>query len=219
MKPRLTYLPAAVLVITYAVGVYGLSQPQWRELFLALTPVQLLLTTALALAAQRANKPRSVQVAWAAGIATAGWALEVVGVHTGLLFGHYWYGKPFGLPVFQVPLLIGINWLLLVASASALAGQVSGRPLVATLLAATLMTALDWLMEPVAQALGFWFWREGIIPLQNYAMWWVASAVLCGLYIKYIRPHNWLAVWVLVCQFSFFLLLRLSLGVEPWPFN
>ena len=205
------HLPAGILVVTYSVGVVGLSQPQWRGLFLTLTPVQLLLTTALALATQRAQVPRPAQALWAAAIAGAGWLLEVVGVHTGVLFGHYTYGSPFSVQVLSVPLLIGINWLLLVACSSALALRLSTQPTVATLLAASIMTALDWLMEPVAQALGFWYWQDGLIPLQNYIMWWVASAMLCGLYIRFLRPTNTLAPWVLVCQFSFFLLLRLIL--------
>jgi putative membrane protein len=30
------------------------------------------------------------------------------------------------------------------------------------------MTALDYFVEPVAMALGFWHWENDVIPLQNY---------------------------------------------------
>ena len=44
-----------------------------------------------------------------------------------------------------------------------------------------LMTSLDLLIEPVAIKLGFWFWKNDIIPLQNYAMWFVTCIFIRGI--------------------------------------
>ena len=49
------------------------------------------------------------------------------------------------------------------------------------LLPPVLMTSLDLLIEPVAIKLGFWFWKNDIIPLQNYAMWFVTSIFIRGI--------------------------------------
>jgi putative membrane protein len=40
------------------------------------------------------------------------------------------------------------------------------------------MTALDYFVEPVAMALGFWHWENDVIPLQNYMMWFITSLVI-----------------------------------------
>jgi putative membrane protein len=50
-----------------------------------------------------------------------------------------------------------------------------------------LMTALDYFVEPVAMALGFWHWENDVIPLQNYMMWFITSLVIHGL-IHLFRP-------------------------------
>jgi putative membrane protein len=49
------------------------------------------------------------------------------------------------------------------------------------------MTALDYFVEPVAMALGFWHWENDVIPLQNYMMWFITSLVIHGL-IHLFRP-------------------------------
>ena len=35
------------------------------------------------------------------------------------------------------------------------------------------MVLFDLLMGPAAMALGYWDWAEGIVPMQNYIMWFV----------------------------------------------
>jgi putative membrane protein len=48
------------------------------------------------------------------------------------------------------------------------------------------MTALDYFVEPVAMALGFWHWENDVIPLQNYDVF-ITSLVIHGL-IHLFRP-------------------------------
>jgi putative membrane protein len=38
----------------------------------------------------------------------------MLGVHTGILFGNYKYGNALGLKLNDVPILIGINWFIVV---------------------------------------------------------------------------------------------------------
>jgi putative membrane protein len=67
------------------------------------------------------------------------------------------------------------------------------------------MTALDYFVEPVAMALGFWHWDD-VIPLQNYMMWFITSLVIHGL-IHLFRPTiNAKLVSRFQCSTCFFVL-------------
>ena len=60
----------------------------------------------------------------AIGIFLAGFFIEVMGVHTGVIFGKYWYGQTLGTKVLDVPLVIGANWLLLIYCSSIIAENI-----------------------------------------------------------------------------------------------
>ncbi len=199
---------AIVIVLTYLVGIVGLSWPVSRGLFLALTPVHLLLTLVLLLTAQR---PGRTWALWSA-VVVLGYAVEVVGVRTGAIFGSYAYGPVLGSHVLDTPPLIGANWLLLVASASAVAVSWGLRGFTCSLVVALLLVALDALMEPVAVAMGMWHWLGGAIPLQNYIGWFGLAFILAELYRRALPDvQNPLAGLLLACQVLFFVVLRLTL--------
>jgi putative membrane protein len=207
------YLPSPlwariILVVTYAVGIAGLSIPLTRPWFLLLTPVHLLLTAGLLLLAF----PRfSKAMGWTAlAIYTLGWGAEAVGVHTGKLFGEYAYGATLGPRVWGIPLVIGVNWLMLtLATVGSL--QLLGVPRwQLPILGSITMVALDYLIEPVAVRLDMWHWWYGLAPpLQNYLTWAALSAALIQLWLWADPPPNKLAPWVLLCQFAFFAALIL----------
>ena len=44
-------------------------------------------------------------------------------------------------------------------------------------MAASLMTAMDFLIEPVAIRAGWW-WSAGDIPISNYVTWWIVAFAL-----------------------------------------
>ncbi len=155
-----------------------------------------------------------------------GIAVEMIGVNTGLLFGNYSYGAVLGIQVMNVPLLIGVNWFIIVycsavsiytllqrilAPASS-AGITASQPLKALAIvtdAATLAVMFDWLMEPVAIKLNFWKWQDAVIPVYNYVCWFAVSALLLLVFnsCKFYRPNKF-AVHLLLIQAMFFLLLR-----------
>jgi len=164
--------------------------PQWRELFLALTPWQLVAMAALVLGTH--PRPTVRYVGWGVAAFGLGMAFEILGVHTGAVFGQYGYGPVLGPQVLGVPWVIGLNWAVLAYGCGAVA-QRWVRPAVGWVpLAAGLMVALDVLIEPVAIALGFWHWGGGLPPLQNYIGWAVVAlgiqAVAAGLGIRFESP-------------------------------
>lgn len=188
MENKKIALAVGVLVIFHAVGLYGLAfsgDPAWYR---ALTPLNLLLTMAILLAFHRPwNK---AFLGFAALVLLTGFMVEVIGIHTGLLFGHYRYGQALGPKLWDVPLLIAGNWLLLVymtgVSVQTLAVPWWGR----ALLAAGLMVLLDLLIEPVAAVLDLWTWQGYRIPASNY--WgWLGLGLLLQLCWQRTRIGHW----------------------------
>lgn len=208
IEPRYHSAIRAILVLTYAAGIIGLHLPALTPYFRPLSPLTLISSLVVLLLYHTDWRP-----AFYAYIVLAfliGYLIEVVGVRTGLVFGTYAYGGGLGAKLWDVPPVIGINWLTL----SYCCGSVCDRLRVSVpakiAIASTGMVALDFLVEPVAVALDFWTWFGQPVPFQNYAGWWVVSAVLFSIwYALPFRKENRLAKWVLALQFLFFALHNL----------
>ncbi len=208
----LTYRPhfsIAILVILYVVGIVGLGSSS-REWFLAATPLTLVISAGLLLANHLEWNRWAVSAVVTAAI--VGFLVEVVGVQTGLIFGEYAYGATLGAKLWAVPLVIGLNWLLLTYTTGALTARLRLPKVLQAALAAAAMTALDVLIEPIAMAFDFWQWSGGVVPMQNYIAWFLVSFALLLLF-QYLRfdKRNPLAAPVLVLQVLFFGILNLML--------
>lgn len=198
-----------VLMVTYAVGVVGLTIPATQPLFRWMTASHLLLTLGLLSlqhpAGAAGNWRWTVPVALLIG--TLGWGIEAVGVATGLVFGQYDYGTPFGYQFLHTPLLIGANWVLLSYCATDVVLRKLPRWL-APLGAAVLMVAVDYLLEPVAIQLDFWHWYQETVPLQNYVVWFGTSLLFTACWAAMLpNQRNPIAPLVLGLQALFFMLL------------
>lgn len=206
-----TYRPhisVAILVILYAVGLVGLHTAH-RDWFLAATPLTLFISSSLLLLNHRAWNASAVLAC--ALCAVAGFLVEVLGVHTGLIFGEYAYGATLGFKLWDVPLVIGLNWLLLVYAMGTLVTRLHLPAYAQAGLAALGLTALDLLIEPVAMRLDFWQWQGDSVPLQNYFGWFAVSFVLL-LAFRMLRfeKGNPIAGAVLALQIIFFGILNFT---------
>lgn len=155
-----------------------------------------------------------------------GFAAELIGVNTALLFGEYQYGSNLGMKWHGVPWVIGINWFIIVYCSGVTIttllrkivernGDAAGSPstIIKTLSVvvdgATLAVLFDWIMEPVAIKLGYWKWLSADIPLFNYFSWFLVSAVLLIIFrALHFNKHNKFAIHLFLIQMMFFLLLR-----------
>lgn len=198
-----------VLAILYAVGIVGFSLPQTAPIFADLSPLNLLFSCVLLLLFQQ-NWSGKISLAFVC-IALVGFFAELLGTQTSLLFGSYQYGPVLGWKIWDTPLLIGINWLVLSVGIYVLL-QPFKLGWLLPFLGALLMVIFDWVMEPVAVQLNMWQWDGGLIPWRNYTDWFLLSFVIF-LFMKMLRLNlrNPLAVWVVGCQFIFFLALNISL--------
>lgn len=210
MKPKAYKLAGYFFVLYYTVGVAGLSLPASRELFITLMPLSLLLSTAILLFFHA--KWRKLDLLLFFFIALAGYLVEVLGVQTGHVFGEYKYGRALGFQLFDTPLLIGLNWLMLTYCVFAIMESTKLFWPLKALTASALMVIYDVVMEPVAIRLDMWSWGGGEIPLQNYQAWFIISLVfLSAMHLAKVKTRNMVAPWLFGTQFVFFLLLNATL--------
>jgi len=171
-----------ILVIFYTVGICGLLIDAYRPLFLSLSFFNLLLSfIVMCLSLGRAGIRMAGFIAFCA---LTGLTAEWIGVHTGLLFGDYAYGMNLGPKLVGVPYVIGLNWAMLVLCSASLVEGWKVHFVFKAIVAAGLMTFLDFLMEPVAIKSDFWHWNTPEIPLYNYVCWFVIAFVLQAIYFS-----------------------------------
>jgi putative membrane protein len=198
------------IFIFHLIGAVGMSFEQFKPLFVSLTPAHLLLSLFLFLWADSFtfSKIKLFFILFMIGF----W-VEVVGVKTGVLFGVYNYGSTLGFQFLDVPLLIGINWFLLAVSTFGLVNTFVKNKYAILIIAATLMVALDFIIEPVAIHLDFWSWQNGIIPVQNYLMWWAVSLLMQWIiYASKLKFNSTVCFAIFISQIIFFTILNLQIG-------
>jgi uncharacterized membrane protein len=204
---------AKILVVAlHIVGIIGLSLDEYRWFFLILTPFQLLSSLLLILAFHRGwNEYFPI---FAAAAFWLGFGSELIGIHTGYLYGDYVYGASLGPKLWDVPLVIGVNWFVLVYLTGSIFHKSVPNDYYAAFLGAVCMTALDYVMEPVAVALDFWAWKFDLIPMSNYAGWFGVSFLIHLIYRKVkFEKENPLAPILLLALILFFGILNLTLDV------
>jgi putative membrane protein len=115
--------------------------------------------------------------------AVPGFAVEVLGVHTGVPFGSYSYAATLGPRLFGVPPLIGLAWTMLAWPAT-LAARVVVRGFTArVLVGGWALASADLFLDPQQVAAGHWTWLHpaphlpGVpdVPLTNYLGWLVVA--------------------------------------------
>lgn len=204
------YLSIFILVTMHGVGIYGLTHEdlQWRESILRLSPVNLMLTAFLLLINFTSQRGRILLLFFI--VAIIGFSVEVIGVSTGFPFGNYSYGANLGLKIQEVPLVIGLNWAVLVFSIGAALNKIYHSVLIKSAIGASLMTLFDFLLEPIAVRSDYWKWESMSIPIQNYISWFAISFFLFLLVYRFVTTiDNKIGIWVFLIQFVFFSCLHL----------
>jgi len=207
-KKSLTGKAAVTAIILFhAVGLIGFFIPIINPLFIKLVPYHLLLMLIVIL---YSYNRLSVRLAgFLALIWLTGFCCEYIGVHKGWLFGSYIYGDTLGPKIAGVPLIIGVNWFLLVFSAGAVMQRTKIRkPALRIIAGAAVLTLLDVLIEPTAVKLDYWHWDNSVVPFKNYLCWFLISAIMLWFFERFrFRRLNYAGPVLLLAQFVFFLAL------------
>jgi putative membrane protein len=202
-----TIWASAGAIIVHLAGVIGILFFK-REWFLGLTPINLLLMFVFLI--WTASKRNRIFYFFVLVAILLGLISEIIGVNTGILFGKYTYGEVLGQKIWGVPLLISINWFMIVYASGILTSRVLVKipNIIQAIIGGLIATIFDWIMEPAAMKLGFWQWDNGIIPISNYVSWFCISALLLVLFNRCKFVYHPFAVYLLVIQAMFFLVLR-----------
>ena len=203
-------MPYFLLTVVYIVGLFGVLWPLHED-FLLLTPLNLLFSMGVVL--WHHPKRETDLVLSLLGIYLGSWLLECVGVQTGILFGNYEYGPVLGPKVLGTPLMIGVNWAMLVYGFACL--QAEWRPKASWWNKASFtamgMTLYDFLLEPVAVAKDFWTWSPAaehwlwVAPTQNYLVWFVAAWFFAAFFERQMPAfRNPVGAYLLFLQIVFF---------------
>jgi bisanhydrobacterioruberin hydratase len=224
MLKNKVHIASAIAIFFHAIGFVGMFF--YKEFFIATTPLNLLLMFGLILYTQTKINIQLIIffiVCFAVGI-----YVEVVGTSTGLLFGNYSYSKNLGPAFKNVPLVIGINWCIIMyccgaavhvifAKLSAKVKEITGSETSSILQtfsvvtdAALLAVFFDFVLEPAAIKLGYWQWLDdGSVPAYNYMCWFIISVVLQLVFslLKFDKQNKF-AVHLLMIMSLFFLLIR-----------
>jgi putative membrane protein len=204
-----------LVIIFHLVGIIGLSIAETKPLFLMLVPYHLLLMMGILFFTHDRFDIRFALFFLL--IFTAGFAVEWAGVHTGQLFGSYGYGPTLGFSVDDIPLIMGVNWFLLVYSVGVTL-QYSGikHPALRVLLGALLLVLLDVVIEPAAIKFNYWHWANGVVPVNNYICWFVLSAILLLMFELFrFKKQSIVGVVLLISQFIFFIALLSEPVLSP----
>lgn len=194
------------VVIVYLVGIIGFVIPLTRELFKFLTPYILLVSVYLLAIYHKGWSKKELSLFLV--IYMAGFLIEALGVNTGIVFGHYSYGKGLGLKILNTPVIIGINWLFLSYTCVSVSNYLVKSPTIRFLMAPALMLALDSALEQVAPVLDMWSWSHGQVPVRNYIAWLLLATLFTALIRVFkINTRNPLSIILLGSQFLFFIAL------------
>lgn len=194
-----------LLVVPYVVGLIGFSIKETSELFLTLTPVMLLFSLFLVLVEEERVVRKNSLVIILIGV--FGFGAEALGVNTGVLFGDYEYGTVLGPKLFGVPFLIATNWVMLCIAAYSISTRVTTNSYLQAALSASMVTAFDMILEPVAIKYRWWWWQDVSVPIYNYVTWFV----LVFLFVLMLSSGNKSAMgrsfYLIIIQTLFFIWL------------
>jgi bisanhydrobacterioruberin hydratase len=218
-----TQIATVIAILFHTIGFVGMFFN--KDFFVATTALNLLLMAGLLVyTQQKVNLPFVLFVLFCF---VTGIAVEIIGTNTGYLFGQYEYGKMLGITIKKVPLVIGINWFIIMyccgitvhtilEKLSTKLETMTGAPSPALKIlsvvsdGAMLAVVFDWVMEPAAIKLGYWKWLgDGEIPAYNYMTWFVISSlVMLAFGLLKFNKQNIFAVNLLMIMMMFFMLVR-----------
>ena len=204
------FISITFLFIFHLVAIVGIGFGLNKDM-IELSWMNLLLTALIVF--YNKNERTKKFIFYSAFVFTIGLLVEIIGVATGFPFGNYKYGNSLGSKIFEVPIVLGLNWWILIYSSIHSSRIFTKHIMTRIFLAPFLMLGLDLLIEQLCSKLDFWHWHEDVIPFKNYVSWYIISLALIALYFYWIKPAktNKVAIASLVIQFLFFAVLNLIL--------
>ena len=181
------YLPIGIVWLFHISAIIGIYLGHY-DWFVEKTPMNLMLCMGLLLYAWPLTSAKQLLIAGL--FFMVGMLSEWSGVHFGFPFGSYVYGDNLGFKIAGVPLLIGVNWAMLVLISGGIASQLTRSLAARVIVGSALMVFLDLFIEPNSSALDFWHWENSHIPLSNYIGWFAVAAILHYVFQRTVKEVN-----------------------------
>ena len=191
-------------------GFFGVLSDQ-KDFFLSTSPFAILISFILLLLNYNFRQK---------GFATAlisiiiiGFLVEFLGVNYDLFFGSYEYGNNLGYKIGGVPIIMSINWLVLIFLTGSFTEKIIPNSLpLKVIFASLLMVFIDIFLEICAPKLDYCKFNEEIVPMSNYNSWFIISAICLYIYFRLIKDKEYkLSTNMLVIHIAFFGLLSVFL--------
>lgn len=197
-----------LFIIFFSVGIVLFSIPWTQTLFFHITPLTLVGLAAVVFAYHREWTSKNLFVFLF--IFLFSFLIEVIGVKTGHLFGHYVYQTSLGIKLFDVPLIIGVNWLVLSYGAHAIVRRLVDTRILRIIAGALLLVLYDVILEFAAPLMHMWIFEIGYPPIDNFIMWFVLGLIFqTGLELFQISTDNKSARALFIIQMIFFLIISI----------
>ena len=202
-----TLISVFIIWLFHICGLLGIIYGN-REWFIAFTPINLFVSFALLFINQVELERKNLLAGLA--IFLIGMISEILGVQYGLIFGDYIYLNNLGFKILGVPIMIGINWIILTYITGSFSNYIfNANKKAAIVFGAVLMVVLDLLIEPVAPEMGFWAFDSIFAPLQNYIGWFIIGLLVQGIFhYSTDKKDTTFSFHLLIVQIFFFTVLN-----------
>ena len=151
-----------------------------------LTPAHLCITTFMLLSVHAPLSKRFVKAGFL--VFMFGMFIEIHGVQTGYVFGSYYYTSLLGPRILDVPIVIGMNWLLLSYCFASLVDRwlIDTNHYLKVMIGGSCMVLLDVLIETFAVYFGLWVWEGRVLPpLVNYVAWFFGGCIVISIWLRF----------------------------------
>lgn len=135
--------------------------------------------------------------------------IEVIGVNTNLIFGKYTYGAALGIKIFNVPLLIGLNWIVVLLGVVSVLKNFKIHFTSKVILIGLIAVIFDIFLEIIAPKYDYWNFANGYAPFKNFLAWFFISIILGSIFLRYIQEDLRFTKINFISQFIFFVILSL----------
>ena len=191
-----------IIWLFHLSGLVGLLYID-KNLFASLTPLNLFISSTLLFVNQKSLKKKEVIIVFL--IFSIGMIAEILGVNYGLIFGKYDYGDNLGLKLLGVPLLIGLNWVVLTFICGSISNHFIKNKYFSIVVGIIFMLIIDITLEPIAPTLDYWEFSGSITPIQNYIGWAFTSLMTLSIYQFYYSSKEFtFSINLFLAQFLFF---------------
>ena len=189
-------------------GFFGILSDQ-KEFFLSSTPYVLTITLFLTVVNSSIEKKFLIRLLF---IFLLGLSVEIIGVNFSIFFGEYQYGNNLGIKIFDVPVVIGFNWVLLIIITGNFASKIFPKSIIGKVVfGSIIMILLDLLIEISAPKLDYWEFSINPVPFSNYFWWFVFSILFHLIYQSNKIKEYVVSTNILLIHFLFFGLLAVFL--------